>query len=182
MRYFNSRQFKTCCLTMVKRPYNLGLTMIKRPYNLGLTMVKRPYNLGLTMIKRPYNLGLTMIKRPYNLGLTMIKRPYNLVLTMIKRPYNHGLTMIKRPYNHGLTMVIRGREVERRPRNLEVPSSIPGSGCQLWDFFIGSHIRREYWCSSQEAESREISISCKNLFLNRCKINMFKLNNGNTSV
>ena len=24
--------------------------------------------------------------------------------------------------------------------------------------------------------SREISISCKNLFLNRCKINMFKLN------
>ena len=47
--------------------------------------------------------------------------------------------------------------------------------CQLWDFFIGPHIRREYWCSSQEAESREISISCKNLFLNRCKINMFKL-------
>ena len=61
---------------------------------------------------------------------------------------------------------VRGREVERRPRNLEVPSSIPGSGCQLWDFFIGPHIRREYWCSSQEAESREISISCKNLFLN----------------
>ena len=71
---------------------------------------------------------------------------------------------------------VRGREVECRPRNLEVPSSIPGSGCQLWDFFIGPHIRREYWCSSQEAESREISISCKNLFLNRCKINMFKLN------
>ena len=68
-----------------------------------------------------------------------------------------------------------GREVERRSRDLEVPSSIPGSGCQLWDFFIGPHIRREYWCSSQEAESREISISCKNLFLNRCKINMFKL-------
>ena len=43
-------------------------------------------------------------------------------------------------------------------------------------FFIGPHIRREYWCSSQEAESREISISCKNLFLNRCKINTFKLN------
>ena len=29
--------------------------------------------------------------------------------------------------------------------------------------------------SSQEAESREISISCWNLFLNHCKINMFKL-------
>ena len=42
-------------------------------------------------------------------------------------------------------------------------------------FFIGSHIRRECWCSSQEAESREISISCKNLFLNQCIINMFKL-------
>ena len=70
---------------------------------------------------------------------------------------------------------VRGREVERRPRNLEVLSSIPGSGFQLWDFLIGPHVRREYWCSSQEAESREISISCKNLFLNRCKINMFKL-------
>ena len=70
---------------------------------------------------------------------------------------------------------VRGREVERRPRTLEVPSSIPGSGCQLRDFFIGPHIRREYWCSSQEAESRKISISCKNLFLTRCKINMFKL-------
>ena len=46
-------------------------------------------------------------------------------------------------------------------------------------FFIGPHIRREYWCSSQEAESREISISCKNLFLNRCKINMFLLNSFN---
>ena len=71
---------------------------------------------------------------------------------------------------------VRGREVERRPCNHEVPSSSPGRGSQLWDFFIGPHIRREYWCSSQEAESREISISCKNLFLNRCKINMFKLN------
>ena len=70
---------------------------------------------------------------------------------------------------------VRGREVERRPRNLEVRSSIPGSGCQLWDFFIGPQIRREYWFSSQEAESREISISCKNSSLNRCNINMFKL-------
>ena len=58
----------------------------------------------------------------------------------------------------------RGRAVERRPRNLEVPSSIPGSGFQIWNVFIGLHVRREYWYSSQEAESREISISCKNLF------------------
>ena len=71
---------------------------------------------------------------------------------------------------------VHGREVQRRPRNLEVPSSIPGKGCQLWDFLIGLHIRREDCCSFQEASSREISINCKNLFLNRCKINMFKLN------
>ena len=63
---------------------------------------------------------------------------------------------------------VLGREVEVRSRNLEVLSSIPGNWCQLCDFFIGPHIRHEYWCSSQEAESREISISCKNLFLNRC--------------
>ena len=37
------------------------------------------------------------------------------------------------------------------------------------------HVLREYWCSSQEAESREISVSCKNLFLNQCATNMFKL-------
>ena len=67
---------------------------------------------------------------------------------------------------------VRGREVERRTRNPEVLSSSPGSGSQL---FIGPHIRREYWCSSQKAESGEISIGCKNLFLSRCKINMFKV-------
>ena len=43
------------------------------------------------------------------------------------------------------------------------------------EFFIGPHIRHEYWCSSLEAELREINISCKNLFLNWCKINMIKL-------
>ena len=31
---------------------------------------------------------------------------------------------------------VRGREVERRPRYLEVPISIPGSGCQLRDFSL----------------------------------------------
>ena len=75
-----------------------------------------------------------------------------------------------------LSCGVRGCEVERRPHNLEVLSSIPRSVCQLWDFFISPHIRCEYWCSSQEAELREISISCKNLILNPCKINMFKLN------
>ena len=70
---------------------------------------------------------------------------------------------------------VRGCEVERRPHNLEVPSSSLGSESQLWDFSLAHTFRHGYWCSSQEAESREISISCKNLFLNRCKINMFKL-------
>ena len=37
---------------------------------------------------------------------------------------------------------VRGHEVERRPHILEVPTSIPGSMCQLWDFFIGPHIWR----------------------------------------
>ena len=58
--------------------------------------------------------------------------------------------------------------------------------------FTGSQIRRQYWCYSWKAESREIcevvrncfsisaesreiSISCKNLFLNQCKINTFLL-------
>ena len=69
-----------------------------------------------------------------------------------------------------------GREVYRRPCNHEIPSASPRERVSTLGFFIGPHIRREYWCSSQEAESREISISCKNLFLNRCKVNMFKLN------
>ena len=55
------------------------------------------------------------------------------------------------------------------------PEFDSGSGCQLWDFFIGPHIWREYWRSCQEAEPREICISSKNLFLNLCKINIFKL-------
>ena len=63
----------------------------------------------------------------------------------------------------------------------EVPSSIPVSGGQLWNFFIGPHIRREYRCSFQEAESRKISISCKSLFLKRCKLNMLK-NNANITL
>ena len=35
-----------------------------------------------------------------------------------------------------LEVVGRGREVERRPCNHEVPSSSPGSGSQLWDFSL----------------------------------------------
>ena len=49
---------------------------------------------------------------------------------------------------------VPGREVERRPRNHEVPSSSLN-----FEIFIGPHIRREYWCSSQETESKEISLS-----------------------
>ena len=46
---------------------------------------------------------------------------------------------------------VRGREVERRPCNHEVPSSSPGSGSQLRDFSLahtfgastGSRIERD---------------------------------------
>ena len=31
---------------------------------------------------------------------------------------------------------VRGREVERRPCYLDIPSSSPGSGSQLWDFSL----------------------------------------------
>ena len=35
-----------------------------------------------------------------------------------------------------LSIFVRGREVERRPCNYDVPSSSPGSGSQLWDFSL----------------------------------------------
>ena len=56
---------------------------------------------------------------------------------------------------------IYGRKADSRPRNhsRELVSASE---------FIGPNIRREYWCSSQEAESRKISISFKNLFVNQC--------------
>ena len=43
-------------------------------------------------------------------------------------------------HTHTHTHSVRGREVERRPRNHEVPSSSPRSGSQLWDFFFDPHI------------------------------------------
>ena len=48
--------------------------------------------------------------------------------------YQHFLlsTMFSKPPLCG----VRGREVERRPCNHEVPSSSPGSGSQLWDFSL----------------------------------------------
>ena len=58
-------------------------------------------------------------------------------------------------------------EVERRPHYHQVVSSNLGSGCQLWNCSLDYTIGAEYLCSSQEAESREKSLSCKNLFLNR---------------
>ena len=42
-------------------------------------------------------------------------------------------------------------EVECLPCNYKVPSLIPRSGCQLWDFHWPTYWH-EYWCSSQEAE------------------------------
>ena len=66
--------------------------------------------------------------------------------------------------------VVSGCEVECGPCNLKVLSSIPRIGYQLWDFHW-----HECLYISEQAELREISISCKNLFLNRCKKDMFKL-------
>ena len=69
---------------------------------------------------------------------------------------------------------VHGHEIQRWPRNPRIPSSIPESRCQLG--FSLAHtfsIQHENWCSSQEAELREIRISCKNLLLKQCKINMF---------
>ena len=61
--------------------------------------------------------------------------------------------MFRRTYFKQANIIgVCGPEVEGPPCNLEVPSSIPRSWCQLWDFFIGPHIQREYWFSSQEAE------------------------------
>ena len=65
---------------------------------------------------------------------------------------------------------VRGLEVERLPLD---PVRFPGAAIDLGSF-IGPHIRREYWWIFQEAESRGINLSCKNLFPNRCKINRFK--------
>ena len=70
---------------------------------------------------------------------------------------------------------VHGREVECLPRNHKVPSSIPWSMCQM-KFSSAKTFGASTQCSSQEAEFREISGSCKNLFLNHCKINKFKLN------
>ena len=58
-------------------------------------------------------------------------------------------------------------------------SQLQGPECDSWERLfnfgtvIGPHIRCEYWCSFQEAESREISLSCKRLILIQCKINLF---------
>ena len=101
--------------------------------------------------------------------ISLFDRAGNTVGKGVNAGYQHFLlfsVFFKAFFLRVIKSGVRGCEVECRLRNLEVPSSIPGSGCQHWDFFIGPHIQHEYWCSSQEAESREISISCKNLFLN----------------
>ena len=37
---------------------------------------------------------------------------------------------------------VRGGDVERWPRNHKAPSSIPESGCHLWDFHWPTHSLR----------------------------------------
>ena len=65
---------------------------------------------------------------------------------------------------------VRGREVECPTRNHKVSSLIPGTEVNF-GIFVCPHLRREYWCISPEAQSREIRISCRTLFLHEYKIN-----------
>ena len=61
---------------------------------------------------------------------------------------------------------VRGREKERLPYNLKVRDRFLGASVNF-RIFISPYIQ------FPEARSRVISISCKNSFLNRCKINIF---------
>ena len=69
-------------------------------------------------------------------------------------------------HSHCRSCGVRGREVERWPRDREVSSLITGSGCQLWDCSL-AHV---FCASSQGPESKEIRKKIKNLCRNRCKI------------
>ena len=61
------------------------------------------------------------------------------------------------------TCGVRGREVERRPRNLKVPSAIPSCGCKLKDFHWPKHSALVLVKFPQEEESRKISIKLQDL-------------------
>ena len=93
---------------------------------------------------------------------------------ILRRRQRAFLRMVCECGSRSVPCGVHGREAEGRPHNHKDPNSIPGSGCQLWDIYWSTHLGLVLM-SSQVAESKEISISCKNLFLNRCKINMFKL-------
>ena len=54
-----------------------------------------------------------------------------------KKMVANGKVMVKTAF--------RGPEVEYRPRNHKVLSSIPRSGCHLWDCLLPFYILREYW-------------------------------------
>ena len=71
---------------------------------------------------------------------------------------------------------IRNSEKELRPRNHMVSSSILGCMSPLWDFAIAHTFGMSRDVSPRMPESRKIGFSRKNLFLNRCEINMFTLN------
>ena len=78
---------------------------------------------------------------------------FSLNIFILHRLRNKFLQLILISLDSAILCGVRGREVERQPRNHEVPSSSPGRGSQLWDFSLARTFRREYWCSSQEAES-----------------------------
>ena len=77
--------------------------------------------------------------------------------------------MVIKKFKESTECGVCGLEFECWPRNHSV----------LWEsalgLIIGPHIQHKHWCSSQEAESREINICCTKLFLNQCKLNMLKV-------
>ena len=75
----------------------------------------------------------------------------------------------------GETKNVRGREVECQPCNHDVPSSSPSSGSQLWDFSLAHTFCTSTGVVPRKQNRERLVLSCWNLFLNRCKMNMFKL-------
>ena len=65
------------------------------------------------------------------MGMKSVERAISPFPSMLSKPFFPG-EAIKLLNCCG----VRGREVERRPCNHEVPSSSPGSGSQLWDFSL----------------------------------------------
>ena len=89
-------------------------------------------------------LPMALSKLPQMFGFEELKKGY--FPHLFNRKENQDIFLDRLPelayYNPDAmkpqTCGVRGREVERRPCNHEVPSSSPRSGSQLWDFSLAS--------------------------------------------